>query len=98
MVRKSIQVLVIVWKSKKRPRGVALEWRKGAYFLNPLLHGTLISVNGNSEFWIYNVKLTMFILVVNDFGCKILHDDENNIVKSLYKYYKMSIDREKSTT
>ena len=30
--------------------GVAKRW-----LFNPLLHGTLISVNGNSEFWIYNI-------------------------------------------
>ena len=59
MLHKVIQVLVIVWKSKRRPQGVALEWRKGTYVLNPLLHGTFNI--GKWKFSILDIKYFFFL-------------------------------------
>lgn len=45
--------------------------------------------------WKHDTRLIMFTLVVDDFGTKIVSDeDEKHLIETLQKYYKISIDKE----
>ena len=45
--------------------------------------------------WKHDTRATMFTLVVDDFGTKIVgEDDEKHLIETLQKYYTISIDKE----
>jgi len=93
-------------KEKVHNGYVYVEIRKGMYGLpqagkiaNDELQKKLkphgyIPVTHTPGLWKHTSQPTMFTLCVDDFGCKILcDDDEKHIIDTLQKYYKISIDK-----
>ena len=93
-------------KSKEHNKHVYVEIRKGMYGLpqagkiaNDELQKKLkphgyIPVKHTPGLWKHITRPTMFVLCVDDFGCKILSDDdEKHIIETLQKYYEITIDK-----
>lgn len=101
--------IIIRYKLKEKVHNgyVYVEIRKGMYGLpqagkiaNDDLQRQLAPhgyrpVKHTPYLWKHDTRATMFKLVVDDFGTKIVSDDdEKHLIETLQKYYKISIDRE----
>ena len=64
-----------------------LQWQLKPHGYHPVTH--------TPGLWKHNTRATMFTLVVDDFGTKIVSDDdEKYLIETLQKYYTISIDKE----